>query len=189
MKPTALITTVCATLIALGTAYWIHAREPTHRQPYPKATPPPPASNVFAESKEAAPGEQEIETLARERNAVLQAEIERALAGRDRQQLEAVFTFLLPELLQVDPARVVAMYRGTEPGQGRDQLRGEIARQWIGRDPHAAISWMESLEREDERRSAAREAMDVLVPTDLRLASAVAEKFRIGGGREPAAAR
>jgi hypothetical protein len=188
MKPASIITTVCATLIACGTAYWIDAREPPPRTPYPKATPPPPASNVFAESKEPAPSEDEIERTARERNGVLQAAIERALEQRDPQQLEAVFTFLLPELLQVEPARAVAMHQRIETGKSREQLRGEIARQWISRDPEAALSWIESLD-EAERRAAAIDAMEQLAATDPRLASVVAERFRIGRGMETASAR
>jgi hypothetical protein len=188
MKPSSIITTICATLIACGTAYWIDAREPPPRTPYPKATPPPPASNVFAESPEPAPGEDEIEMTARERTGVLQASIERALAERDPQQLEAVFTFLLPELLQVDPARAVSMYQDIESGKGRDLLRSEIARQWIGRDPEAAMAWIESLD-EAERHAAAKVAMEELAPIDPRLASVVAERFRMGRGMETASAR
>jgi len=188
MKPSSIITTICATLIACGTAYWIDAREPPPRTPYPKATPPPPASNVFAESTDPAPSEDEIEKAARERNDVLQASIERALAERDPQRLEAVFTFLLPELLQVDPARAVSMYQRVEAGNSRDLLRGEISRQWIGRDPEAAIAWIESLD-EAERRAAAKTALEELAPTDPKLASVVAERFRIGRGMESASAR
>ena len=46
MKPTSIATLVIATLFAIGTACWIGAREPPTRKPYPKATPPPPASPI-----------------------------------------------------------------------------------------------------------------------------------------------
>jgi len=177
------IATACAALLASGTALLIQAREPPPRARYPKPTPPPPANNVFADSKEHAPTQQEIEQAARERPVLLQREIEAALAAQDPQRLEAVFTFLLPELLQVDPDRVAAMVDGLEPGRKRDLLRGEVARQWIGKDSDAAIAWMKSLQPESEQRAAAREAIEALVHYDLRLASTVAERFQVARDR------
>src|SRR3982750_4592205 len=99
--------TAVALFAAIGAAWRLDARE--GRKPYPKATPPPPDSQVFTDVKGPVPDEREIEAQARDHNAQLERLIERALMGRDPQQREAVFTFLLPELLQVEPERVVAM--------------------------------------------------------------------------------
>jgi hypothetical protein len=177
MKPTSIAAIVCATLVAMGTAYWIDAREAPRKMPYPKATPPPPASNVFQESREPVPDPDLMEKYARERPAQLQSEIERALASNHPQDLETVFTFLLPELLQIGPERVGAMVDDLPPGRSRDLLRDEVARQWIGRDPDAAIQWMESLQPESEQRAAVKEAMDVLSHVDVALANSLAKRF------------
>ena len=110
----------CALLVAFGTTCWLSASEPASKQKYPKATPPPPPSPVYTPSKERAPSAEEIERAARDHNAMLGAAIERALASKDVQQRETVFTFLLPELLQIEPQRVVKMLAKLEPGEARD---------------------------------------------------------------------
>jgi hypothetical protein len=189
VKRATVIAAACAALLASGTAVLIDAREPPPKARYPKPTPPPPADNVFAESKERAPTQEEIERAVRERPALLQREIEAALAAQDPQRLETVFTFLLPELLQVAPARVVDMVDGLEPGRKRDLLRDEVARQWIGKDADAAIAWMKSLQPQSEQRAAASQAVEALVHYDLRLASVVAERFQVGRGRETVTSR
>jgi hypothetical protein len=188
MQRATLIATAFVALVASGTAYLIDAREPPRRERWPKPTPPPPANNVFTESKEPVPSADDIERITRERPALLQAEIESALAGGNPQRLETVFTFLLPELLQVDPRRVVEMVASLSPGRQRDLLRDEVARQWIGRDPDAAMAWMKSLEPE-ESRAAAREAMNALAPYDQRLAGVIGQRFHLGRGREAVTAR
>jgi len=185
MKPT-LITLVCATLIAVGTAHWLDAAEtpakqtPFKRVPYPKATPPPPAVNVFEPAKDPAPTEEEIERAARDHDDMLVREIERALAARDPQRRETVFTFLLPELLQFDPARAVEMVKRQEPGEARDALRTEVARHWIMRDVDATVGWMKSLQNEAERRDAAEAAVSTLSAFAPDQAIAVAEEFGVG---------
>jgi hypothetical protein len=189
MKRTTLMATACVAVLASGAAYWIDAREPPRRERWPKPTPPPPASNVFAESREPAPAGDEVERIARERPALLQREIENALAGADARRLETVFTFLLPELLQIEPARAAKMVASQEPGRKRDLLRDEVARQWIGKDPEAAMTWMKSLATEEERRAAAREAMEALAHYDPRLAQVLAERFDVRGRRAAVSAR
>ena len=179
MKPT-IITIVCATLIAIGAAHSLDAGEPNHRTPYPKATPPPPPSPVFTPSRERAPTEREIDKASRERYAMVQAAIERALVARDPQQRETAFTFLLPELLQVEPARVVEMVKKQKPGEARDALRTEVARQWIMRDREAAVGWIKSLENDAERHDAAEIAVSELAPVAPEQAIAVANQFGIG---------
>src|SRR5262245_46797476 len=129
MKP-AILTVVCATLLAIGAAYWLDAGEKEPRKAWPKPTPPPPPSPNYTPSKEAAPSEQQIAADAREHNAQLALAIERALVGHP-QQRETAFTFLLPELIQVDPQRLVSMVAHQEVGEARDALRNEVARQWI----------------------------------------------------------
>jgi hypothetical protein len=170
--------TVVALFSAVGSAYYLDAREP--RQPYPKATPPPPPSPVFTPSKEPVPDERQIEALARDHNAHVEQAIEGALRARDPLRLEAAFTFLLPELLQVEPGRVVALMARLEPGEARDALRDEIARQWITRDRDAAIDWLKSFEDEGERAHAARQAVDSLAAIAPEQASYVAEQFGVG---------
>ena len=147
--------TVVALSAAIGTAWRLDAREA--RKPYPKPTPPPPASQVFEPAKDPAPTQEEIEALARNHNAQLEQTLERALVARNPQQRETAFTFVLPELLQVEPQRAVALLNRQEPGEVRDLLREEIARQWIGRDRDAAIGWIKSLESEAERRQREQE--------------------------------
>src|SRR4051812_39018047 len=152
--------TAVALFAAIGAAWRLDAREA--RKPYPKATPPPPASTVFRDLKEPVPDERQIEAQARDHNAQLERLIERALVARDPQQREAVFTFLLPELLQVEPERVVALVARLEPGEARDVLRDEVAQQWITRDRDAAIRWMKSFEDQGERVHSAQVAVDSL---------------------------
>jgi len=127
-----------------------------------------------------APTEEEIERAARDHDDMLVREIERALAARDPQRRETVFTFLLPELLQFDPARVVEMVKRQEPGEARDALRTEVARHWIMRDVDATVGWMKSLQNEAERRDAAEAAVSTLSAFAPDQAIAVAEEFGVG---------
>lgn len=169
--------TVAALFAAVGTAYRLDAREP--KKPYPKATPPPPASNVFVESQEPAMTEAQIEAQARDHNAQLERQIERALLARDPHQRETVFTFLVPELLQFEPERLVGLFARLQ-GEPRDALREELARQWISRDRDAAIRWMKSLEDERERKHAAHVAVDSLAAIAPEQAIYVANQFDVG---------
>ena len=169
--------TVVALFAAIGTAYRLDAREA--RKPYPKATPPPPASQVFTEVQEPVPDEAQIEARARDHTALLERQIERALAARDAQQREGAFSFLLPELLQVEPERVVAMVARQERGEPRDVLRDEVAQQWVGRDVDAAMTWMKSLE-DPERLRAAKLAVASLAPIAPEQAIYVAHQFEVG---------
>lgn len=179
MKPSSIATLVLATLLAIGSACWIGAREPAKRKPYPKATPPPPASPIYTKSRESAPSLEDIEREAREHDARLEASIERALHAPDPMARETAFTFLLPELIQVAPDRAVAMLARQKPGEPRDVLRMEIARQWITRDRDAAMRWIGSLE-EPERRAAAQDAVRELTPIAPEQAIHVADAFGIG---------
>jgi len=168
MKPT-IVTVVCAALLALGA-----------KTPYPKATPPPPPSPDFTPSPERAQTEREIEKTSRQHYAVLAMAIERALVARNPEQRETAFTFLLPELLQVEPARVVEMVKKREPGEARDALRNEVARQWIMRDRDAAVAWIKSLKDNTERHDAAEIAVSTLAPVAPDQSIEVADQLGMG---------
>jgi hypothetical protein len=111
------------------------------------------------------PTPEDIARVAEQHTARLQREIEQALASQDNDRIEAVIVFLLPELLQVEPRRVVSMVAGMTPGKGRDRLRDAVARQWVVMDQRAATEWIRSLE-DDDRRASARQALTTLRPID-----------------------
>ena len=98
------------------------------------------------------------EAMARTR-ARLEAELESALLSKNLQRREAAFVFILPELVQVDPPRVVAMVARQEPGEARDTLLSEVTRAWSARDPGAAAIWMQTLPEHERLKGfkAARE--------------------------------
>jgi hypothetical protein len=174
MKPSTIVTLVTAALVCVSAVFLLGAKET--RKPWPKPTPPPPASPIYHESREHAPDEEEIAMQASTRNQVVEQEIERALLDGDPQRREAVFTFLLPELIQVDPKRVVALFERQKPGEPRDTLRTEIARQWTARDLDAAVAWMKSLD-ERERRASADTAVESLAPYAPAVANRLAQEF------------
>jgi hypothetical protein len=161
----------------MGGALYLGAAE--KRQPYPKPTPPPPPSPIYLPSKERAMTAAEIAAEAAFHNERLALEIERALFARDPQERETVFTFLLPELIQLEPRRVVDMVARLEPGEARDTLRNELARQWISRDRDAAVAWMKSLQ-EGERRASAYAATRTIAAAAPEQAIYVADQFGIG---------
>ena len=177
MKPTSIVTLVAATLAGIGTAYWLSADEP--RKPWPKPTPPPAASPIFTPSKEHASTPEEIELAARSHNEQLALAIERSLVATNPQQRETASTFLLPELLQVEPKRVVTMVAKQEPGEVRDLLRDEVARVWIQTDKKAAIDWMKSLD-DAERKSAANTAVAAIASRDPAGAIELADELGVG---------
>lgn len=174
---TIIAVTVAALFAAIGTAYRLDAREP--KKPYPKATPPPPPSPVYTELKGLVVTEADFERFDREHYALLEQEVERALAGSDPQQRETVFTFLVPELLQVEPGRLVSLL-GRQEGEARTVLREELAGQWVRRDRDATVRWMKSIDDESERVHAAKVAVDSLAPIAPQDAIYVAHEFDIG---------
>ncbi|HEU4780801.1 MAG TPA: hypothetical protein VFS58_13045 [Steroidobacteraceae bacterium] len=164
-------------ILALAVLFGMAAR------PWPKPTPPPPPSPIYTQSAELAFSEEEIAGLARDHNLRLEQEIERALIGRDPGDREAAFTFLLPELVQVDPGRVAAMVAEQKPGEARDTLRTEVTRQWIAQDLDAAVRWMKTLP-EDERRASAETAIASIAAHSPREAMALAKEFGIKPSRD-----
>lgn len=183
MRPISIFTLVFVTLAGVGAACWIDAGEKPRRH-WPKPTPPPPPSPIYTPSTEHAWTEEEIAQQARGHNARLEMEIERALANRDVRRREAVFTFLLPELLQVDPMRVVEMVARQRPGEARDTLLFEVTRQWIARDPEAAVRWMKTLP-EGERRTSANTAVESIRPESPAEATALANELGIASVELP----
>jgi len=164
----------------LGGAYYLHAQDaPAKRRPWPKPTPPPPPSPIYLPSEEAAPGENEIAAEAATHNRRIARHLEHALLAGGMREREAAFTFLLPELIQIEPRLVVDMIAAQKPGEPRDTLRTELARQWISRDPEAAVRWMQSLGRA-ERHASAAAAVRAIGAVAPRQALAIAERLGIG---------
>lgn len=175
MRRTPILTIVFATLLAAGAASWLDASE---RRRWPKPTPPPPPSPIYEEVAEPMPTPEEIERAAAEHNARLQFEIEQALAGEDEDRVEAVFVFLLPELLQVEPDRVVNMFAKMKPGESRARLRDAVARQWVVMDQRALTEWIRSLDG-DDRRASARQALTTLRPIDPAAATILVRELAL----------
>jgi hypothetical protein len=166
---------VSATVLAAGAACWLQASEPRR---WPKPTPPPPPSPIYQDVDEPMPTPEEIARVAEQHTARLQREIEQALAGQDRDRVEAVFVFLLPELLQMEPQRVVGMVAALAPGRARDRLRDAVARQWVVMDPRAATEWIKTLEG-DDRRASARQALTTLRPIDPARATVLVKELAL----------
>jgi hypothetical protein len=183
MKRTSLLSIASVAVIALvatiGSTWYVGAHE--KRKPWPKPTPPPPPSPIYHPAPDRAPSAEEIEAEAATHNRRVALEIERALRARDPRGREAVFTFLLPELIQVEPRLVVEMIAAQEPGEARDTLRTELAQQWISRDRDAAIGWMKTLD-ENERRASAYSAMRAIAAAAPEQAIYVADVFDVDDG-------
>jgi len=65
-----------------------------------------------------------------------------------------------------------------EPGEARATLLAEVTRQWIARDPGAAIRWMKTLP-EDERRASAVTAVESIIAHSPAEAAALSDEFGI----------
>ena len=177
MKPPPLLTIAFALLISISTAHCRDASESYQRpKVWPKPAPPPDASPVYHDVKEHVPDEEEIEDDAATWNSRLERQFSEGLKSSDPRRREAAMVFLLPELLQVEPKRVVDLHKSLEPGATRDLLRTEVARLWAHQDLRAAMSWMKALE-EKERRLAVYEAVDSLLAFDPAQAAALVREF------------
>jgi hypothetical protein len=163
-----------AAIIAAGTAWWFHEHQP--RRPWPKPTPPPASSQIFFQVEEPMPTEEEIARDAAEHYARLEQNLEQAVTDTDAQRREDAFVFLLPELLQQEPQRVVDLVRRLPSGASRTWLRDEVARQWVDRDLPAAMRWMKTLDEAEARESAAA-AATVLIPIEPGKAELLAREF------------
>jgi hypothetical protein len=143
------------------------------------------ATDAEASSRNAVRGNREEQSQESHGAALGRAEqialaIERALVARDPQQRETAFAFLLPELIDIEPARVAALVARQDPGETRDALRDEVVRTWIARDRDAAVVWIGTLEDERELEAAATMAVRTLGATSPPEAIEVADQFGIG---------
>jgi len=163
------------TLLGLGATFCTDAADKPRRH-YPKATPPPPPSPIYTESREHVPGEEEISQMAAGHDARLAEELESALLSNDAQRREAAFVFILPELVQVDAQRVADMVMRQPRGEPRDTLRTELTRAWIARDPVSAMRWMKTLPHQ-ERRASGAAAIDLIFPQSPTEAAALADQL------------
>lgn len=178
MRVTVKLAALIAVLTAVSAAHFSGTRDAEEPQLQSAAQAQAPAP-IHSPIMQSAPAANEIVSRTPERNQQLAMAIERALVSRDSQQRETAFNFILPELLREEPARVIAMVARQEPGETRDALRDEIARQWITKDRDAAIEWMNSLEQAD-RTASATIAMRTLAAIDPVQAIAVADQFGVG---------
>jgi hypothetical protein len=175
--------TTLALAAAFGGAYTLHADEaPAKRRPWPKPTPPPPPSPIYIASQEAVPDAAEIAAEAQTHNRRTALDLERALHAGEMHGREAAFTFLMPELIQLEPQLLVDMVAAQKPGEARDTLRTELARQWVVRDPDAAVAWMKTL-RDDERHASAAAAVRAIGPAWPERTLAIADELGIGRDR------
>lgn len=176
MRFTVSFAALIAVLTAVSAAHFSGTRDADEPHPQSAARVPAP---IHSSMEQSAPSANEIASAAQERNRQLAMEIERALVSRDSRHRETAFNFFLPELLREEPDRVIAMVARQEPGEARDALRDEVARQWITKDRDAAIEWMNSLEQAD-RTASATIATQTLAATKPAQAIAVADQFGVG---------
>jgi hypothetical protein len=177
VRVTVTFAALIAVLTAVSAAHFSgSARDTDEAHPQSAAQMPPP---VYSPTIQSASSANEIASQAQERNRQLALAIERALVSRDPQHRDTALNFVLPELLREEPDRVIAMVARQEPGEGRDALRDEVARQWITKDRDAAIEWMNSLEQAD-RMASATIATRTVAASDPAQAIAVADQFGVG---------
>jgi len=168
----AIVATVA--LGAAGAGFWMAARESPEL--FPQRMPPPRSADTgLSQDRQGRAG-----VRAPDHYVQLEHALGRALVARDPHQRETAFTHLLPELLQSEPRRVTATLLRQAPGEPRDALRDEIARQWVRIDRDAAIRWIESLEVEAERLQVAQLAVDSLAASVPSQAIVVADRFALG---------
>lgn len=176
MRVTVSLAALIAVLTAVSAARFSDTRNSDEPHSQSAARVPTP---IRSPSMQSAPSANETASAAPERNRQLAMSIARALVARDLRHRETAFNFVLPELLSEEPTLVIAMVARQEPGEARDALRDEVARQWITKDRDAAIEWMDSLEQVD-RRASATIAMRTLAAITPAQAIAVADQFGVG---------
>jgi hypothetical protein len=161
---------------------WV-ARKPAPPAPHPfavagreSAAAASPAARGAA--REPARAAVETTTVSADRDRQMALQIESALGSSDAGRRETAFAALLPELLRTGPARLVEMVARQPPGENRDALRDELARQWITRDTEAAVGWLQSLG--EERTPSARVAVRALAAVSPAQAIDVADRLDVG---------
>jgi hypothetical protein len=175
MRFISIATLALATVLATSAALCMDSGQKPKRH-YPKATPPPPPSPIYTESKEHVPDENEIAQMAAGHYARLESELESAVLSRDRDRREAAFVFILPELVQQEASHVAGMVERMPKGEPRDTLRKELTRHWVAQDSASAIRWMKTLP-DAERRSSAITAVDMLFAQSPSMANDLADEL------------
>ncbi|HUQ09114.1 MAG TPA: hypothetical protein VM146_02275 [Steroidobacteraceae bacterium] len=185
MPKTIVATLLATTLLLTSTACSPedaarHPEQGTYKRPkiWPKPTEPEPASPIYHDVAEKVPSEEEIARDIGDHNAQLEAAVEGVLKGGDMLERETVFVYVLPELLQVEPQRLIDLHARLEPGEARTTLRNEIAQLWASKDPPAAAQWIKSL-GEKEQHAAAVTAVTTIAAWDPRTATALAAEFDV----------
>lgn len=176
MRITVSLAALIAVLAAVSAARLLDTRDADEPHPQSAARVRAPIHSPLMQIE---PSANEFASATQERSRQLALAIERALVSRDSQQRETVLNFILPELLREAPDRVIAVVARQEPGETRDVLRDEVARQWITKDRDAAIEWMNSLEHA-ERQASATIATRTLAAVEPAQAIAVANQLGIG---------
>ena len=168
-------------VLALGIAAAVLVRERTVAPPAPasSATAAPATSADYARIPKAAPAAAPA-GRSEEHNRALALAVEGALVSRDMSRLESAFAASLPELIAADAGKVTAIFARQQPGEARDLLRDELARQWVRHDRDSAIAWMKSLEDKAEREAAATTAMRSIAAADPAQAVIVADELGVG---------
>jgi hypothetical protein len=173
------VTTKLLSLIVVSAAAAVLACAWVARQPAPPAA----HSAAVAAPPAPSPRERAIQAVdaafaAHDRQRELALTIERALVARDAARRETVFASLLPDLLAADPGRAVAILARLPPGEERDALRAEIARNWVARDAEATLVWIESLD--EDREATASIAVRTLAAASPAQAIVAAERLGVG---------
>ena len=176
MRVTVSLVALIAVLTAVSAVHLSGTRDADELQPQSAARVP---ASIHSPMIQSAPSIEDIASSGQERNRQLVTAIERALVSRDLQHRETAFNSVLPELLREEPDRVIVMVARQEPGEARDALRDEVARQWITKDRDAAIEWMNSLEQVD-RTASATIATRTLAAINPAQAIVVADQFGVG---------
>jgi hypothetical protein len=184
MSRISIISIAAIPLLAAGTTYWLNASEVERSRAerprvWPKPTEPPPASPNYQDVKEDVPTEADIERTSQEYPLKAEQTIERALLSGNAQDREAAFAYLLPELMQMEPERVLGLLARLAPGPARDTLRMEIAQLWIHQDLAATERWLRSLAGV-ERRETSVAAVTSLAPFEPQQARALARELEVG---------
>ena len=169
-----IITIIAITVVALWAAIGM-ANRPDAREP---ATRPATVAARTQATQAMAPPTQPLR--AGDHYAHLEQAVERAHLARDPRERETAFTVLLPELLQSDPQRAIAAWQRQAPGEPRDALRDEMARQWIRLDREAALGWLKSLDEAAGRAQAAQVAVASLAAFAPDQAIYAADQLGIG---------
>ena|SRR5690349_4180440 len=178
MRFISIATLALATVFATSAALCMDSGQKPKRH-YPKATPPPPPSPIYTESREHVPDAEEIAQMAASHYDRLETELGNAVLSRDRDRREAAFVFILPELVQVEASRVAGLVERLPRGEPRDTLRKELTRAWVARDSGSAIRWMKTLP-EPERRASVVAAVDMLFAQSPSMAADLAEELGMG---------